>query len=100
MRNAIVCWILSESTEHYSAPLQALQLLGKLGGRNRRRSREPQELDYKDNTEHGLRLVLTFHPNTSFLVPLDRILAICKAIVQQPAQGARQRPSHRMSCIL
>jgi transformation/transcription domain-associated protein len=42
------------------------------GGRNRKFLRDPGPLDYKDNPEHGLRLILTFRPNTSFLVPLDR----------------------------
>ena len=56
--------------------LQALKLLGKFGGRNRRFLMEPLELDLKSNPEHGLRLILTFQPATSFLVPLDRCLAL------------------------
>jgi transformation/transcription domain-associated protein len=55
---------------------QALSLLGKLGGRNRRFLHDPLELDLKENPEHGLRLILTFQPTTSFLVPLDRCLAL------------------------
>jgi hypothetical protein len=42
------------------------------GGRNRKFLADPGPLEYKDNPEHGLRLILTFRPNTSFLVPLDR----------------------------
>ncbi len=57
-------------------PVQALSLLGKLGGRNRRFLHDPLELDLKENPEHGLRLILTFQPTTSFLVPLDRCLAL------------------------
>ena len=37
---------------------------------------DPLELDLKSNPEHGLRLILTFQPATSFLVPLDRCLAL------------------------
>lgn len=51
-------------------------MLGKLGGRNRRFLHDPLELDLKENPEHGLRLILTFQPTTSFLVPLDRCLAL------------------------
>lgn len=32
----------------------------------------------RDNPEHGLRLILTFKPNTSFLVPLDKCVALAK----------------------
>ncbi|KAE9606640.1 putative transcription-associated protein [Lupinus albus] len=53
---------------------KALQLLGKLGGRNRRFLTEPLALDCKENPEHGLRLILTFEPATPFLVPLDRCI--------------------------
>ena len=54
--------------------LQTLTLLGKLGGRNRRWLKAPQELPYKEHTEHGMRLILTLLPSTSFLVPLDKCL--------------------------
>ncbi|XP_061345668.1 uncharacterized protein LOC133291419 isoform X3 [Gastrolobium bilobum] len=53
---------------------KALQLLGKLGGRNRRFLKEPLVLECKENPEHGLRLILTFEPATPFLVPLDRCI--------------------------
>ena len=53
---------------------KALQLLGKLGGRNRRFLKEPLALECKENPEHGLRLILTFEPSTPFLVPLDRCI--------------------------
>ena len=56
--------------------VQALKLLGKFGGRNRRFLMDPLELDLKSNPEHGLRLILTFQPATSFLVPLDRCLSL------------------------
>lgn len=56
--------------------MQALKLLGKFGGRNRRFLMDPLELDLKSNPEHGLRLILTFQPATSFLVPLDRCLSL------------------------
>ena len=71
--------------------MQALQLLGKLGGRNRK-SKELPQLQYKENTEHGLRMVLTFAPSTSFLVPLDRIVAMCRSAIynQLPGVGPLQ----------
>ena len=57
---------------------KALTLLGKLGGRNRRYLKAPIGLDYKVNPEHGLRLILTFEPSTSFLVPLDRCIVLAR----------------------
>ena len=66
---------------------KALQLLGKLGGRNRRFLHAPLELTYKSNPEHGLRLILTFHPATSFLVPLDRCIALARGTLL-PRDGA------------
>lgn len=62
---------------------KALNLLGKLGGRNRRYLKEPIHLDYKDNPEHGLRLILTFEPNTSFLVPLDRCIMLAQKTISR-----------------
>ena len=58
---------------------KALTLLGKLGGRNRRYLKAPIGLDYKVNPEHGLRLILTFEPSTSFLVPLDRCIVLARS---------------------
>ncbi|KAI4325437.1 hypothetical protein MLD38_030838 [Melastoma candidum] len=60
---------------------KSLQLLGKLGGRNRRFLKEPLTLDCKENPEHGLRLILTFEPATPFLVPLDRCVNLAVASV-------------------
>ncbi|KAG7584206.1 Protein kinase-like domain superfamily [Arabidopsis suecica] len=60
---------------------KALQILGKLGGRNRRFLKEPLTLECKDNPEHGLRLVLTFEPSTPFLVPLDKFINLAVAAV-------------------
>ena len=77
---------------------QALQLLGKLGGRNRRFLAEPLELELKDNPEHGLRLILTFQPQTSFLVPLDRCLAL-SAQSLLAADSARPLPPLAL-CLL
>lgn len=70
------CTIASVPGSQQEMLVQALALLGKLGGRNRRFLKDPLELDLKDNPEHGLRLILTFQPSTSFLVPLDRCLAL------------------------
>ncbi|KAL3160164.1 hypothetical protein ABBQ32_010930 [Trebouxia sp. C0010 RCD-2024] len=66
---------------------RVLNLLGKMGGRNRRFLRCPAELEYKENPEHGLRLILTFQPSTSFLVPLDRSIALCRAAVNGTGTG-------------
>ncbi|CAM8985650.1 unnamed protein product [Rhodiola kirilowii] len=62
---------------------KALQLLGKLGGRNRRFFKEPLALECKENPEHGLRLILTFEPSTPFMVPLDRCINLAVAAVMQ-----------------
>lgn len=66
---------------------KALQLLGKLGGRNRRFLKEPLSLECKENPEHGLRLILTFEPTTSFLVPLDRCIYLARAAVMGSQVG-------------
>ncbi|PKA60897.1 Serine/threonine-protein kinase ATR [Apostasia shenzhenica] len=66
---------------------KALQLLGKLGGRNRRFLKEPLLLDCKENPEHGLRLILTFEPSTPFLVPLDRCIYLAIASVMHHGGG-------------
>lgn len=60
---------------------KSLQLLGKLGGRNRRFLKEPLALNCKEIPEHGLRLILTFEPSTPFLVPLDRCINLAVAAV-------------------
>lgn len=60
---------------------KSLQLLGKLGGRNRRFLKEPLALECKENPEHGLRLILTFEPSTPFLVPLDRCINLAVSAV-------------------
>lgn len=60
---------------------KALQILGKLGGRNRRFLKEPLALECKENPEHGLRLILTFEPSTPFLVPLDRCINLAVSAV-------------------
>nr|XP_029116772.1 transformation/transcription domain-associated protein isoform X3 [Elaeis guineensis] len=66
---------------------RALQLLGKLGGRNRRFLKEPLTIECKENPEHGLRLILTFEPSTPFLVPLDRCIHLAVAAVMQNNGG-------------
>jgi len=63
---------------------KAMQLLGKLGGRNRAFLRDPLELDAKGNPEHGLRMILMFKPETSFLVPLDRCIVLMQTILSTP----------------
>lgn len=62
-------------------------LLGKLGGRNRRWLGQPQVLEYKENPEHAIRLILTFKPQTSFLVPLDKCVALAQAGINNHTDG-------------
>ena len=45
---------------------------------------ESPRLDYRDNPEHGLRLILTFKPATSFLVPLDRCVSLAREALVRP----------------
>ncbi|GIL72029.1 hypothetical protein Vretifemale_2442, partial [Volvox reticuliferus] len=73
----------------YNNPLatKALALLGKMGGLNRRWLKDPQPLEYRDNPEHGLRLILTFEPQTSFLVPVDRCVALARAGIAAGLEG-------------
>lgn len=71
----------------YPWGMKALQLLGKLGGRNRRFLKEPLTLDCKENSEHGLRFILTFEPETPFLVPLDRCIPLAVNTVIQNNGG-------------
>lgn len=66
---------------------KSLQLLGKLGGRNRRFLKEPLALECKENPEHGLRLILAFEPSTEFLVPLDRCINLAVAAVMHKDGG-------------
>ncbi|GAB2260071.1 hypothetical protein Droror1_Dr00010926 [Drosera rotundifolia] len=62
---------------------KSLQLLGKLGGRNRRLLKEPLTFECKENPEHGIRVILTFRPGTPFLVPLDRCVGLAIGTVMQ-----------------
>ena len=82
---------------------KALQMLGKLGGRSRCFLREPLELEAKQNPEHGLRLILTFKPETSFLVPLDRCIQLMRTILQAPPvpnlKGAEALVEHRRRAL-
>ena len=48
-----------------------------------------QTVSYKENPEHGLRIILTFHPTTSFLVPLDRCLSLVRGTLGKTDAGAR-----------
>ncbi|CAN7108366.1 unnamed protein product [Brassica rapa subsp. narinosa] len=62
---------------------KALQIVGKLGGRNRRFLKEPLTLECKDNPEYGLRLIWTFEPSTPFLVPMDKFINLAVAAIMQ-----------------
>ena len=65
--------------------------------------REPLELEAKSNPEHGLRLILTFKPETSFLVPLDRCIQLMKTILAAPPvpnlKGAEALVEHRRQAL-
>jgi hypothetical protein len=70
-------WALMKPTT-LNVAVRVASILGKLGGRNRRFLKEPQQLEYKDNPEYGLRLILTFRPTLSFLTPLDKCMVLAK----------------------
>ena len=97
------CWRCGRcsSRSRAGAPFgaKAMQMLGKLGGRSRCFLRDPLELDAKANPEHGLRLILTFKPETSFLVPLDRLIQLMRSILAAPpvpnVKGAEALVEHR-----
>lgn len=75
-----------------------LQLLGKLGARNRRWLKQPQEVVYLDNPEHGLRAILMFSSDRQgFLVPQERILSLVRKLVGRTDAGALLKPSPRFS---
>ena len=75
---------------------RVLQLLGKLGGRNRRFLAEPLQLEWKDNPEHGLRLILVFSPDTKFLVPLDKCISLTsqKLLNKSPPSSSAPDPEN------
>jgi transformation/transcription domain-associated protein len=82
--------------------LRALQLLGKLGGRGRRVLRDPTRLEWRPSPEHGLRLILTFPPSTSFLIPLDRCVTLARGALAPLPPGSTQTPegvAHRRAAV-
>ena len=69
---------------------KSLQLLGKLGGRSSRLIDESAGVQCKDFPEHGLRVLLTFAPDTPFLIPLDKVIAFAqRACLCNPEPRAR-----------
>lgn len=69
--------------------MQVLQLLGKLGARNRRWLKQPQEVVYRENPEHGLRAILMFSPDhQGFLFPQERLLSLMRKLVDKTDAGA------------
>ncbi|KAK1363493.1 Histone acetyltransferase SAGA, TRRAP/TRA1 component, PI-3 kinase superfamily [Heracleum sosnowskyi] len=66
---------------------RSLQILGKLGGRNRRFLREPLGLECKENPEHGLRICLTFGSSTSFVIPLDQCINLAMSAIKRKNSG-------------
>jgi transformation/transcription domain-associated protein len=88
-----MCEVLSELMRSLCALLRphpspfgqtALNVLGKLGGRNRRFQIEAFELDIQDGPEEGLSLALSFLPNCPFTLPMDRCVKIGRSILTQP----------------
>lgn len=99
----LALWALLKLQQSGALGAKALQMLGKLGGRSRCFLREPLELEAKPNPEHGLRLILTFKPETSFLVPLDRCIQLMKTILSAPPvpnlKGAEALVEHRRQAL-
>lgn len=62
------------------------QLLGKMGGRNRAFVKEPQGVEYRPNPEHSLRMIFTFEPSTSFLLPLDKCVAQATEVLEDTSK--------------
>ena len=71
--------------------LQALQLLGKVGGRCRK-GKEVPSLVHRDNPENGLRFFLSFQPAPPFLLPMDSIVAACSRAFNSRLEGDAQTP--------
>ncbi|KAI8367767.1 hypothetical protein BD560DRAFT_353389 [Blakeslea trispora] len=65
----------------------ALRILGKLGGRNRRRLGQALNLTYKRESESGVSVEILFDPNaTPHTLPLDQCLEVaCKTLENQQA---------------
>ncbi|XRB06256.1 transformation/transcription domain-associated protein [Pycnococcus provasolii] len=76
------------TTSNYS--FRTLQLLGRLGGRNRRfLLRDPMQIEYK-NPEHGLRALLAFENHSkSFLIPLDQIVSMTRSFLLSTSSHCR-----------
>lgn len=53
----------------------------------------------QDNPEHGLRLILTFKPTTSFLVPLDRCVTLARQGLGTPG-GTDGNPDPYFRCVV
>ena len=66
----------------YPFGARTLQLLGKLGGRNRRFLSRPLPLEFKSNPEYGLRVILSFNAQTRFLIPLDKCIKMATNVVR------------------
>lgn len=73
--------------EPYLWGSRSLQILGKLGGRNRRFLKEPLALECKENPEHGFRLILMFEPSTQFMLPLDHCINLAVTAVKNKNNG-------------
>ncbi|KAL8160447.1 hypothetical protein V2J09_001984 [Rumex salicifolius] len=81
---------------------KSLQLLGKLGGRNRRFLKDPLALECKENPEHGIRVILTFEPGTPFMVPLDRFVNLAIATILQkngPVDAFYRKQALKFICV-
>lgn len=72
--------------------LQALQLLGKVGGRCRK-GKEVPTLVHRDNPENGLRFFLSFQPSPPFLLPMDSIVAACSRAFKSRLEGRHPPPT-------
>lgn len=81
---------------------KSVQLLGKLGGQNRRFLKDPLAMECKENPEHGIRVVFTFEPGTPFMVPLDKFVNLAIANILQkngPVDAFYRKQALKFLCI-
>ena len=71
--------------------VRVAEMLGKMGGRSRRWLGEPSSVEHKSIPEYGLRIVLSFPPNTSFMVPLDRCVQLASSTMESKAADPHRR---------
>lgn len=71
--------------------VRVAEMLGKMGGRSRRWLGELSSVEHKSIPEYGLRIVLAFPPNTSFMVPLDRCVQLAWSTMESKTADPHRR---------